>query len=141
MSAGQRIPRTLHSRPMRLLYFLAIAAVVAAIWFRFRRGVKPAAPPAKPAPKIGWDPEPSYSAVSIKLGPDACSAARTIAGEHFSPQDAPKLPLEDCDQTRRCACGYNRETERREAGRRRTDDGLKDLIQVDKDRRGPQRRD
>jgi len=126
---------------MRLLYFLAIAAVVAAIWFRFRRGVKPAAPVAKPAAKVEWDPEPSYSAVSIKLGPDACTAARSIAGEHFSPQDAPRLPLESCDQVRQCDCGYNRETERREAGRRRADDGLEDIIQVDKDRRDQHRRD
>lgn len=125
---------------MRLLYFLAIAAVVAAIWFRFRRQVKtPTSTTAKPA-KVQWDPEPSYSAVSIKPGPEACDAARAITEKHFSPQEAPRLPLEGCDQGH-CDCTYGRESERREAGRRRADDVLQDIIPPDDERRDDDRRD
>jgi len=125
---------------MRLLYFLAIAAVIAAIWFRFRRRVTPEQPTAKPAAKVQWDPQPGYSAVSVKPGPDACTAVRTIAGEHYSPQEAPRLPLENCDQKRHCDCAYNRETERREGGRRRADDGLEDLVPPSSERRDNERR-
>ncbi len=125
---------------MRLLYFLAIAAVIAAIWFRFRRNVEPAKPAAKPTPKVQWDPQPSYSAVSVKPGPDACTAVRSIAGQHFSPQEAPRLPLENCDQKKHCGCAYDRETERRERGRRRADDGLEDIIPPSSDQRENDRR-
>ena len=126
---------------MRLLYFLAIATVVAAIWFRFRRNVRPAADTkARSADKVQWDPEPSYSAVSIKPGRDACDAARALSERHFSPQEAPRLPLEGCDR-RHCDCTYDRDSERREAGRRRADDGLEDIIPVETERRSKDRRD
>jgi len=125
---------------MRLIYFLAIAAVVAAIWFRFRRRVETKPQPKKQLKQAEWDPDPKYQAVSINLGENACQAATAIAGERFTPQEAPRFPLESCDQ-KHCDCSYLRESERREAGRRRADDGLEEIIPTETERRDQDRRD
>ncbi len=127
---------------MRLLYFLAIAAVVAAVWFRFRRRVETKPQPKQQPKRAEWDPDPDpqYQAVSVKLGEDACQAATALAGKHFAPQEAPRFPLEGCDK-KHCDCRYLRESERREAGRRRADDGLEDIVPIETERRDQDRRD
>jgi hypothetical protein len=125
---------------MRLLYFLAIAAVVAAIWFRFRRRVKTKPQPTKQPKQAESDLDPKYQAISINLGENVCNAARALAGKHFTPQEAPRFPLEGCDQ-KHCDCSYLRESERREGGRRRADDGLEDIITTEIERRDEDRRD
>ena len=124
---------------MRLIYFLALVAVIAAVWFRFRRRVEPDPGPAAAQKPVEWDPEPSYQAVSVKLGKNPCASATAIAGKHFEPAKAPRFPLEGCDK-KHCDCTYRREPERREGGRRRNDDGLEDLIQTDNERRDQDRR-
>ncbi len=126
---------------MRLLYFLAIAAVVAAIWFRFRRRVKTKPEPKQQTKQAEWDPDPApkYQAVSINLGETACAPATALAGKRFTPQEAPRFPLEGCDQ-KHCDCSYLRESERREAGRRRADDGLEDIVPTETERRDQDRR-
>ena len=124
---------------MRLIYFLAIAAVIAAIWFRFRRRVETKPQPNKQPKLAEWNPDSEYQAISINLGENHCAAAAAIAYKHFTPQQAPRFPLEGCDQ-KNCNCSYSRESDRREAGRRRADDGLDDIVTIENERRKRERR-
>lgn len=77
--------------------------------------------------------------VAIHPGANACAAAQELAGKPFSPAEAPKLPLPDCD-VRECRCSYDADTDRRKGNRRRADDGLTDPFFSDKERRDHDRR-
>jgi hypothetical protein len=73
-----------------------------------------------------------YHGVSVETLPDCCIAARNLANKRFLSNEAPMLPLEDCQMTN-CQCHYQHFDDRRdeEAGRR-NDFGLsQDLFGTD----------
>ena len=74
---------------------------------------KSAAPPPSP-----------YRATSITHGSDACNAVKSLDEHRFLLDDAPLVPLPDCDSLK-CNCKYIRHKDRRdEEAERRAISGL-----------------
>jgi hypothetical protein len=63
-----------------------------------------------------------------------CCAVAAIAGQRYLSEEAPVLPLPDCDMPRECRCVYQHFTDRRTDKRRESDEGLPNRY-VDTDRR------
>lgn len=61
----------------------------------------------------------AYHAVSIRFQPDACNAAKAMAGRRFLATAPPKLPLPDCDATK-CRCRFAHHDDRRSGKDRRS---------------------
>jgi len=59
-----------------------------------------------------------YHAVSIHFAPNACEAAKAIAGKRYLSAAAPKLPLPDCDVLE-CKCRFIHHSDRRKGSDRR----------------------
>lgn len=59
-----------------------------------------------------------YHCVEIVGGPDCCEAAKTLAGQRLLSDQAPLVPLADCDRPRDCACIYQHHDDRRAGPRR-----------------------
>ena len=78
-------------------------------------------------------------AVQTPLGERMCPAAAAIAGQRYLSEEAPALPLPDCDTPRDCRCVYQHFTDRRTDRRRETDIGLPNRF-VATDRRALKRR-
>lgn len=56
---------------------------------------------------LGMKAKSSIVGVVTEAGPDCCEAARRLpAGKIYLPSDAPRLPLPECPQGRRCSCVY-----------------------------------
>lgn len=69
-----------------------------------------------------------YRGVSvIATEDDCCQAVRGIAGKRFLADEAPRLPLNDCDAAV-CRCKYKRFDDRREDSRRSSDIGFDSTI-------------
>jgi hypothetical protein len=69
-----------------------------------------------------------YRGVSvIAAEDDCCQAARDIIGKRYLTDEAPRLPLSDCDAAV-CRCKYKRFDERREDLRRSSDIGFDPTI-------------
>jgi hypothetical protein len=63
--------------------------------------------------------------VAIEVGEDCeCSAAQSHANERFLSEDAPRLPLDECNDPGRCRCTYHHFDDRRTALRRESDMGM-----------------
>lgn len=92
--------------------------VLALVYFFIRsKGSDPAeraaaARPAKPRETS------AFHAVSIHFESGACSAAKSLEGEKFLSNAAPRIPLPDCDAST-CECRFIHHEDRRE---RDTDD-------------------
>ena len=57
--------------------------------------------------RLGMRANGSIAGISIALDPDGCAACKKIdAAAIYSPDDAPHLPLPDCDRKQRCGCVY-----------------------------------
>ena len=61
---------------------------------------------------------PPYQSVSIQPGLQSCKAAWLLVGERYLLNQAPKLPLPECNFPR-CDCRFNQHDDRREPGERR----------------------
>ena len=61
-----------------------------------------------------------YHAVSIRVGPSACLAAKTIEGKRFLAAEAPQLPLTECSSSENCACRFIHHEDRRSGRDRRS---------------------
>lgn len=59
-----------------------------------------------------------FHAVSIKVGPNACEAAREMQGRRFLSSAAPRIPLPDCD-VMECKCRFAHHEDRRKGDDRR----------------------
>ena len=59
-----------------------------------------------------------FHAVSIHYSEGACTVAKTLAGQRFLAEDAPKLPLPGCD-ARQCNCRFTHYDDRRSTPERR----------------------
>lgn len=64
---------------------------------------------------------PSYHAVSVRAGKNACEAAQRFSGRRVLSAEALLLPLADCDRADRCTCSYQHHEDRRGHPRRRSD--------------------
>ena len=72
----------------------------------------------EPAPKRRF-----HGVEIVPGGSVCCEAASGLAGERFLTDEAPLLPLADCDQPD-CGCRYQHYTDRRTDDRRDTDVGI-----------------
>ncbi len=73
------------------------------------------APPAKGGP---------FQCVGIRWPFDCCEAARHLEGERFLCDEAPPLPLANCDRGADCNCSYRHFSDRRHEPRRSADAGV-----------------
>lgn len=69
------------------------------------------------APEAAGD-KPDWRCVSLRPGLEACPAAWMQVGERYLPDEAPSLPLADCNRET-CDCSFNAHEDRREPGERR----------------------
>lgn len=58
-----------------------------------------------------------FHAVSIKMNGTGCASARSISRQRFLANEAPRLPLHECDRAD-CTCSYVHFDDRRRAERR-----------------------
>jgi hypothetical protein len=57
--------------------------------------------------RLGMRGKGSIVGVTIQRAEDCCNAARQLPeGNTYHPDEAPRLPLPDCPQGRRCGCVY-----------------------------------
>lgn len=57
--------------------------------------------------RLGLKAKGSIRGVVIQAAPDCCEAAKNMpTGKVYHPDEAPKLPLSECSQGRRCGCVY-----------------------------------
>lgn len=81
-----------------------------------------------------------YNAVEVIPRKDACcEAVQALAGQRYLCDEAPRLPLPDCDQPI-CDCTYRRHPDRRMDVRRATDLGFvvfSAMLHRDRNRRHP----
>lgn len=57
--------------------------------------------------ELGMKARGAIVGVTVEPGPDCCEAARRLPpGRVYRPAEAPRLPLQDCPQGRRCGCIY-----------------------------------
>lgn len=61
----------------------------------------------------------AFHAVSIRLGPNACSAAHEMSGKRFLSGAAPRIPLPDCNVLE-CKCRFVHYKDRRTGDDRRS---------------------
>ena len=60
-----------------------------------------------------------YHAVSIRTAGRSCTAAISMEGQRFLSNEAPSLPLADCDRPDQCKCRFAHYKDRRSGGERR----------------------
>jgi len=65
-------------------------------------------------------PTKAYRAVSIGPKGQGCSAVEEISGKRFLSNDAPLLPLPECDNRDNCDCRYTHWDDRRQEEDRRS---------------------
>ena len=75
-----------------------------------------------------------FHCVSIKFRATACAAVKALDGQRFLSQDAPMLPLPECDSAS-CRCTYQHYDDRRSGPRRDADVGLPGRSPPDGERR------
>lgn len=114
-----------------MIYLIGLLVVAGVVGLLLRQKRNDA---ANTPPKVA-----QKKTVAIHPGAGACAAAQELAGKPFSPDEAPKLPLPECD-VQECGCSYDADTDRRKGNRRRADDGLNDPFFSDKERRDQDRR-
>lgn len=100
------------------LSLLALLALVRAIVYLRRKPGLPAERPALARP-AALAASTAFHAVSIKVGPNPCEAARNLAGKRFLSGAAPRLPLPDCNNLQ-CKCRFVHHKDRREGDERRS---------------------
>jgi hypothetical protein len=99
------------------------AGIVLTVAYRRRRPATARIDAATPRRR----PAGRFQSVEIHVGARACADAQGLAGERFLAADAPSLPLAGCTAAR-CRCTYKKLSDRREEGRRWSDEGLGVMI-------------
>ena len=100
------------------LLIIVVALLLVWLWLRRRSAVSKKEAPQKPK-KPKKPQSTAYHAVSIKLGDNACAAARDMSGRRFLSSAAPRLPLADCDAAE-CRCRFVHHDDRRSGKDRRS---------------------
>ena len=65
-----------------------------------------------------------FHGIAIEPGSRSCEAVRELAGKRFLSEDAPRLPLDECQCVPDCRCVYRHFSDRRTDVRRDVDMGL-----------------
>ena len=73
-------------------------------------------------------------------GKDCCKAVDALGTQRFLSEEAPLLPLSECDNPQGCRCVYEHFDERRDNLRRETDVGMPVRLHTDEKRAGHGRR-
>ena len=66
----------------------------------------------------GQNSKHKYHCVEIVGGTDCCGAAKSFAGQRLLSDQAPLVPLADCDRAEDCSCVYRHHEDRRAGPRR-----------------------
>jgi hypothetical protein len=90
---------------MEITLFILIVGVLAVYLLLIRKKK-----PEPPTPEVHKHP---YAAVRIKPHQHACNTAFDMSHRVFLVSEAPKLPLNGCDKTESCRCGYVHYDDRR----------------------------
>jgi len=100
------------------LSMLALIVLIGALVYLRRKSSGPGERPplARPA-ALGAGS--AFHAVSIKVGPNACEAAKSMADKRFLSGAAPKIPLPNCNNLE-CKCRFVHHKDRREGDERRS---------------------
>ena len=80
----------------------------------------------KPANQSAIRPKPSFQFRGVEVIPDAngcCKAVEAITGRRLLTEEAPQLPMPDCDKAT-CECRFQQYTDRRTDVRRDADAGI-----------------
>jgi hypothetical protein len=57
--------------------------------------------------RLGMRAKGSIAGVRVTIDPQGCAACKKLeVNAVYHPDEAPRLPLEDCDRSDRCACVY-----------------------------------
>ena len=104
---------------MRLIVgvFVLLFIVALLLWRRRKRASEQAARGPKQIDLMATTSK--FHAVSIRPGPEACSAARGLEGQRFLSDAAPPIPLPGCD-SRNCRCRFVHFDDRRSGDERRS---------------------
>ena len=114
-----------------IILAVAIAAAGTAYWWsQQEKPERPAASRPRPAQAAAKKPatttgaaeaDKPFRAVSIKFPREnCCQAARALEGKRFLRNEAPLLPLSECDVAK-CQCAYVHHNDRRKGERERRD--------------------
>ena len=97
------------------LLLAAIALLVVWLFYRRRGRIEQERP--EPVKALGARAS-KFHAVSIQFDPDACAAAKEMAGRRFLATAAPQLPLPGCTASK-CNCRFKHHDDRRSGRDRR----------------------
>ena len=75
-----------------------------------------------------------YHGIEIVTGAEPCEAAQAAASRRHLSDEAPLLPLEQCDNPQGCECKYRHFGDRRTDARRDSDSGLPQRLIADEKR-------
>ncbi len=126
------------------VFLMILAGLALLAWLGLRRrAAARQQQPARPAARKRIE-NTAYHAVSIKFSKDACAAAKGLTGRRFLANEAPRLPLPDCDAGQ-CQCHFTHHPDRRSGKDRRSPFGRGAIGggtgRFDRERRGtPDRR-
>lgn len=111
-----------------LYLLLALCIAVATGWWWLHRH-------DRPAPTQTVSPARRYHGVMIIAGPHACEAVKKISEKRLLAEEAPLLPLPNCDSLQ-CQCTYRHLNDRRRSEARR-----QSHIDIDKQYKKHEKRD
>jgi len=113
--------------------YVLILIVVVVIWLLLKRLKANSSSTLKPASATSKR-KIEFGAVSIKIGPRACSAAKYLRGKRFLSSQAPALPLSKCDISD-CTCKYDYYKDRRSEDDRRFPSAIMQSVFSDQEKR------
>ena len=94
-----------------------VLLLLLAIWWLLRKRRAGQDEARNPTPRRSK--KSAYHAVSIRFQPDACDAAKAMAGRRFLATAPPKLPLPECS-VMKCRCRFAHHEDRRSGKDRRS---------------------
>jgi hypothetical protein len=114
-------------------FYALIPIAVVLIWLYIKRTKAESSSKQKRTSTAGKREE-KFSAVSIQIGPGACTAAKYLRGKRFISTQAPELPLSRCDISD-CKCKYVYHKDRRAEDDRRFPSHIMQSVFSDNDKR------
>ena len=104
-----------------LPYLLALVAILIIVWLvlRKRKAMQAESETESDQNEDTQKTKSPWHAVSVRVGPDACLAAKTMEGRRFLAAEAPTLPLAECSDSEACQCRFIHHEDRRSGRDRR----------------------
>ena len=113
--------------------YVLILIVIVLFWLYLKRSKAHSSPTPKHS-STASSRKKEFSAVSIQIGPHACSAANYLRDKKFLSSQAPALPLSKCDISD-CRCKYSHHKDRRSEDDRRYPSAIMQGVFSDKEKR------